>query len=420
MCELLSELGYSVIGPFGKTSDALPVVKASGADLAILDINLGSELAYSLADALLSREVPFLFVTGYSADAIEERFKGVTVLQKPVGRDSLSHALSPLCNRDFRAVTCGPVGLRKWSIALVTLHQPAAEFVRPTPSQLGDCRLRLFDVSLSLWFYFPHVPMLQVLRAIERCPEPMIFNDYAVQDGIVQRAARDVVETIGRGAVLHFGRLRSQRLIEQVAEQPTRSGARSERCLVALLTRMGDRKTFFTELFPYIPPLLPISRRQLDTGASRAPGIRTNIGLYAGRIATIRSVPGSMTTVSSPTRMYEYPRHAGWISITTAGSTAMRTVRGTTVPTERLKFTSLRLMRGALGCLITVSRIRVRCSDDKFALACDCWSHYDPRRLAATEFVCHFAVAWRCFVVLFPAPPCHRWARAGRGHSGIG
>ena len=99
MCELLSELGYSVIGPFGKTSDALPVVKASGADLAILDINLGSELAYSLADALLSREVPFLFVTGYSADAIEERFKGVTVLQKPVGRDSLSHALSPLCNR---------------------------------------------------------------------------------------------------------------------------------------------------------------------------------------------------------------------------------------------------------------------------------------------------------------------------------
>ena len=101
MCELLSELGYNVIGPFGKTSDALPVVKASGADLAILDINLGGELAYSLADALLSREVPFLFVTGYSADAIEERFKGVTVLQKPVGRDSLSRALSPLYNRRF-------------------------------------------------------------------------------------------------------------------------------------------------------------------------------------------------------------------------------------------------------------------------------------------------------------------------------
>jgi CheY-like chemotaxis protein len=93
MCELLGELGYRVVGPFRKTSDALPVVKESGADFAVLDINLGGEMAYPLADALMSNGVPFLFVTGYSDDAIEDRFKGVSVLQKPVARDALKSAL---------------------------------------------------------------------------------------------------------------------------------------------------------------------------------------------------------------------------------------------------------------------------------------------------------------------------------------
>jgi hypothetical protein len=42
-----------------------------------------------LADLITAREVPFVFVTGYSADGIDRRFAHVPVLQKPIERRQL-------------------------------------------------------------------------------------------------------------------------------------------------------------------------------------------------------------------------------------------------------------------------------------------------------------------------------------------
>jgi DNA-binding LytR/AlgR family response regulator len=58
-------------------------------DAAVLDINLGDGLVYTVAEILAKRGVPFVFVTGYDADSIDPRFSGVPILQKPIERDML-------------------------------------------------------------------------------------------------------------------------------------------------------------------------------------------------------------------------------------------------------------------------------------------------------------------------------------------
>jgi two-component sensor histidine kinase len=90
--DALDDMGYAVVGPFGKISEALVALKYNDVDAAILDVNLGSELVYPLADVLAAEGVPFVFVTGYGAEAIDRRFSSAPVLQKPIE----SHALSAL------------------------------------------------------------------------------------------------------------------------------------------------------------------------------------------------------------------------------------------------------------------------------------------------------------------------------------
>jgi hypothetical protein len=61
---------------------------------AVLDVNLAGEKIYPLAEQLSGRGIPFVFVTGYAADAIDDRFAGVPVLQKPVDGAALRKALN--------------------------------------------------------------------------------------------------------------------------------------------------------------------------------------------------------------------------------------------------------------------------------------------------------------------------------------
>jgi PAS domain S-box-containing protein len=87
--EWLTEAGYSVIGPISRAADALQAATEVDYDAAILDINLGDGMAYSVADVVATRGVPFVFVTGYEADTIDDRFSHVPILQKPIERQTL-------------------------------------------------------------------------------------------------------------------------------------------------------------------------------------------------------------------------------------------------------------------------------------------------------------------------------------------
>jgi len=94
MSDLMTELGLTVVGPFGRVGEAILALKGNSIDAAFLDINLAGELVYPLADALIADKVPFVFVTGYGAESIDRRYADVHVLQKPIKRDALQNIFS--------------------------------------------------------------------------------------------------------------------------------------------------------------------------------------------------------------------------------------------------------------------------------------------------------------------------------------
>jgi two-component sensor histidine kinase/DNA-binding response OmpR family regulator len=89
MSDMLTELGFHVIGPFGRVADAMAAVGREDFQAAVLDVNLDGEMVYPVADAVVALGVPFVFVTGYGAEGIDRRFAQVPVLQKPIERRML-------------------------------------------------------------------------------------------------------------------------------------------------------------------------------------------------------------------------------------------------------------------------------------------------------------------------------------------
>ncbi|MPZ40095.1 MAG: response regulator [Rhizobiales bacterium] len=93
MTDFLRDIGFHVVGPFGRVSEAIDAIGQEQLQAAVLDINLRGELIYDLADELTGRGVPIVFVTGYGADAVDQRFADFPVLQKPVDSAALRRVL---------------------------------------------------------------------------------------------------------------------------------------------------------------------------------------------------------------------------------------------------------------------------------------------------------------------------------------
>jgi hypothetical protein len=55
-----------VIGPLRAVAPAVKVISVDRPDAAVLDVNLGNELSFPIADALTAARVPFLFLTAYN------------------------------------------------------------------------------------------------------------------------------------------------------------------------------------------------------------------------------------------------------------------------------------------------------------------------------------------------------------------
>jgi two-component sensor histidine kinase/DNA-binding response OmpR family regulator len=90
---VLADLGAEVIGPVNTLADGLALGANERLDGAVLDLNLNGEQTYPLADALIARGVPFVFITGYDRDSLDRRYARVPVLQKPIEADTLEKIL---------------------------------------------------------------------------------------------------------------------------------------------------------------------------------------------------------------------------------------------------------------------------------------------------------------------------------------
>ena len=72
LADMLGDLGCSVVGPLGTRTQALQAVTdGEPVDLALLDVNLGGDSVYEVAEALRRRRVPYAFVSGYGAAGID-------------------------------------------------------------------------------------------------------------------------------------------------------------------------------------------------------------------------------------------------------------------------------------------------------------------------------------------------------------
>jgi two-component SAPR family response regulator len=97
--DMLKELECEVVGPAPRLVDALEFLdkKEKEIDCAILDVNVAGELIYPLAEILTEREVPFLFVTGYSQASVAPEFRHRPMLQKPFLMTELRDLLVDMC-----------------------------------------------------------------------------------------------------------------------------------------------------------------------------------------------------------------------------------------------------------------------------------------------------------------------------------
>lgn len=82
---VLSNSGAEVLGPVPTVAEARALIDAEPRpDAVLLDVNLGGEMTFDLADTLRSRGIPFAFMTGYDRLALGTWFPGAEILQKPV------------------------------------------------------------------------------------------------------------------------------------------------------------------------------------------------------------------------------------------------------------------------------------------------------------------------------------------------
>ena len=93
MEDVLEDLGWEVAASFGDVKPTLDwLATCEGLDGAVLDINLGSEMVFPVAEALKARGTPFTFLTGYTAPPRATEFD-TPVLTKPVNVDELGKVL---------------------------------------------------------------------------------------------------------------------------------------------------------------------------------------------------------------------------------------------------------------------------------------------------------------------------------------
>lgn len=92
LAEYLADQGVEVVGPAGSVEGLLALMERGTVDAALLDINLGGELVYPVADRLAEAGVPFVLTSGYD-DNIPSRFARHPRCAKPYLLEVLTRML---------------------------------------------------------------------------------------------------------------------------------------------------------------------------------------------------------------------------------------------------------------------------------------------------------------------------------------
>ena len=93
--------GVATVRSASNVAGALDMVAERAPDFALLDVSLIHENSFAIAERLEALKIPYVFVTGYGADAkIPAAFSGKARLPKPCSSTALRAALQHLADRD--------------------------------------------------------------------------------------------------------------------------------------------------------------------------------------------------------------------------------------------------------------------------------------------------------------------------------
>lgn len=92
-------LGHEVVGPIAELKSALDIADDETLGCAILDVNIRGGYSYPVADLLLMRGVPVLFLSGYGTQTFPEKLREEARLAKPFTCEQLDQEIHKLCSR---------------------------------------------------------------------------------------------------------------------------------------------------------------------------------------------------------------------------------------------------------------------------------------------------------------------------------
>lgn len=93
----LASAGLEVVATAASVADAMAALDQTRPDAVVMDINLGGETSFPVAERLQAEQVPFLFVSGYQSSLVlPDALKSVPCLQKPLSAESLRRAIARL------------------------------------------------------------------------------------------------------------------------------------------------------------------------------------------------------------------------------------------------------------------------------------------------------------------------------------
>jgi CheY-like chemotaxis protein len=92
--DLLTELGYEVVGPAPNMAIARELIDGAAFDAALMDVHIRGERVFPLCEALDERCVPFVLTSGYADWSMPGKWKDRPRLPKPYSIEQVEDALA--------------------------------------------------------------------------------------------------------------------------------------------------------------------------------------------------------------------------------------------------------------------------------------------------------------------------------------
>jgi CheY-like chemotaxis protein len=91
--DMFRDVGANVVAQTQSVSAALKILRTHPVDVVCLDILLGNEPSFAVADLLAEQGIPFVFVTACDSSIVPERHRN----QLLVDKDHIPYLLVPAC-----------------------------------------------------------------------------------------------------------------------------------------------------------------------------------------------------------------------------------------------------------------------------------------------------------------------------------